>query len=189
MAYDDMDLDAYDMGEMWYTGDQVRDSAIAAAAGGGAILLTAWAMPKLPAPEGWTPKAQSRMRAGLAILGAGLVGRGLWDVNRDAAMAVMGGVGGLGIAQLVDSYFDISILDGNPLGTLPEDIELSAGDEALLEAYDNDAMGAMAALETPGVTEAPGAFADPTVTPEALMGFDGTVVQSETLGEYLPYMS
>jgi hypothetical protein len=186
MRYDDMaGLDMYDDGmEQFYSPSMVRDSLVAASAGAGAILLASWITPKLPAPETWEPQNQSRMRAAIATLGGILVGRGLWDYNRDAAMAVMGGVAGLGLAQLVDSYFEISILDGNPLGTLPEDIELSA--------YDQDGMGALHALETTGVTTAPGAFqgfADPTVTPEALMGFDGTVVQQETLGQYNPYMA
>lgn len=182
MRYDDMaGLDMYDDMGQFYSPDMVRDSLVAAGAGAGAILLASWITPKLPAPETWEPAAQHRMRAAVATLGGILVGRGLWDYNRDAAMAVIGGVAGLGLAQLVDSFFDISILDGNPLGTLPEDIELSA--------YDNDAMGALSALETTGVTTAPAAFADPTVTPEALMGFHGTVVQQETLGQYSPYMA
>jgi hypothetical protein len=189
--YDDMmELDMYDM-EGFYTGEQVRDSLIAAAAGAGSILLAAWAMPHMPAPAEWAPENKSRMRAGLTTVAGLLIGRGLWDYNRDAAMAVIGGVAGLGLAQLADSFFPMQILGGTPLGTLPEDIELSAGDEALLEAYDSDGMSALAALETPGVTTAPGAFsgfADPTVTPEALMGFAGTVVQSESLG-YSPYMA
>jgi hypothetical protein len=53
-------------------------------------------------------------------------------------------------------------------------------------------MAALAALETTGVTSAPGAFqgfADPTVTPEALFGLEGTVVQQETLGGYNAYMA
>lgn len=189
MRNDDMmGLDMYDDLDGFLSPDMIRDSFIAAGAGAGAILIATWLTPKLPAPADWEETNQHRLRAATATLGGLLLGRALWDYNRDMAMAVVGGVAGLGLAQLLDSFFEINLLDGTPLGTLPEDIELSAGDEALLEAYDHDQASALNALETPGVTTAPGAFADPTVTPEALMGFSGTVVQAETLG-YNPYMA
>jgi hypothetical protein len=186
--YDDLyGLDMYDMGQ-WLTPSMVQDSVIAAAAGGGAILLASWVSPMLPVPENWqgTPNAH-RLRAAVATLGGMIVGRLMWDWNRDAAMAVIGGVSGLGIAQLVDSFFKPELV-GNPLGALPQDVELSEEDEALMGAYDYDQAQALASLGTTGVTSAPSAFADPTVTPEALMGFGGTVVQGETLG-YNPYMA
>jgi hypothetical protein len=183
--YDDLyGLDMYDMGQ-WLTPSMVQESLIAAAAGAGSILLASWVSPMLPVPKEWegTPN-QHRLRAAVAAVGGLLVGRLMWDWNRDAAMAVIGGVGGLGLAQLIDSFFKPELV-GYPLGTLPEDVELSEGDEALLSAYDYDQSQALAALGTTGVTSAPSAFADPTVTPEALMG---TVVQQETLG-YNPYMA
>jgi hypothetical protein len=70
---------------------------------------------------------------------------------------------------------------------------LGEGDD-YMSYGDDDGMAALAALETTGVTSAPGAFqgfADPSVTPEALMGLQGTVVQQETLGgleAYAPYL-
>lgn len=195
MRYDDMmDLDMYDdgMGE-FMTLDMVRDQLIAASAGGGAILIASWLTPMLPVPEGWNGTVKgSRLRAAVAGVGGMLMARGLWDYNRDAAMAVLGGVTGIAIAQIADSFFDLDLLGGTPLGETPEDMALS--DESLLSAYDNDGMAALRSLEamgTTGVTSAPGAFAqfaDPTVTPEALMGFNGTVVQGETLG-YNGYLS
>jgi hypothetical protein len=72
------------------------------------------------------------------------------------------------------------------LSALPEDMELSGDMD-----YSNS-MEALAALEATNVSAAPGAFqgfGDPTVTPEALMGFYGTVTQEETLGAYAPYLS
>lgn len=195
MRYDDMmDLDMYDdgMGE-FMTMDMVRDQLIAAGAGGGAILLASWLAPMLPVPEGWSGTVKgSRLRAAVAAVGGMLMGRALWDYNRDAAMAVLGGVTGLAIAQVADSFFDLSLLGGTPLGETPMDMELS--NESLLSAYDNDGMAALRSLEamgTTGVTSAPGAFAgfaDPTVTPEALFGLSGTVVQGETLG-YNAYLA
>ena len=182
--YDDLyGLDMYDMGQ-FLTPSMVQDALIAAGAGAGAILLASWISPMLPAPEAWEEANKHRLRAAVATVGGLLIGRLMWDWNRDAAMAVIGGVGGLGIAQLVDSFFKPELV-GYPLGTLPEDVELSEGDEALLSAYDYDQAQALSALETTGVTSAPSAFADPTVTPEALMG---AVVQQETLG-YNPYMA
>lgn len=182
--YDLMGLDMYDMGQ-FLTPAMVQDSLIAAGAGAGAILLASWLAPMLPAPEEMEAANKSRLRAAVGAVGGLLAGRLLWDWNRDAALAVMGGVGGLGLAQLIDSFFEKPALIGTPFGVLPEDVELSEADEALLPAY--DAPSALSALETTGVTTAPGAFSDPTVTPEALMGFDGTVVQQETLG-YAPYL-
>lgn len=189
--YDDlMGLDYYDGLDQFVTPAMVRDSLIAAGAGAGAILLASWVVPMIPAPKDWEAdpekmKNMSRLRAVVGAVGGLLVGRLVWDFHRDAAMAIIGGTTGLGIAQLVDSYFEKPALVGTPFGTLPEDIELS-GDEALLGAYDYGP--ALSNLETTGVTTAPGAFADPTVTPEALFGMEGTVVQQETLG-YNPYMA
>jgi hypothetical protein len=188
MRYDDMmDLDMYDdgMGE-FMTMDMVRDQLLAASAGGGALMVASWLTPMLPVPEGWDGTAKgSRLRAAVAGVGGMLASRALWDYNRDAAMAVLGSVTGLAIAQIADSFFELDLLGGTPLGETPSDMALS--EESLLSAYDNDGMAALRSLETTGVTSAPGAFADPTVTPEALMG---TVVQAETLGQagYNAYM-
>jgi hypothetical protein len=183
----------YDDLEAFVSPEMIRDSFWAAAAGAGGILVATWLNPMLKGtlPDSWDEETKHRVLAGTALVGGALVGRALWDYNRDWAMAVVGGVGGLALAQLIDTFFDRSLLGGNPLGAMPEDIELSASDEALLEAYDPDqqlAMNSMEGLGTTGVTMAPGAFADPTVTPEALMGFNGTVVQAESLG-YNPYMA
>jgi hypothetical protein len=200
--YDDlMGLDMYDegMGEM-YNAQSAQEDAIAAGSSAIAILLGAWAMPKMPAPKDWTPENQHRMRAALAVL-AGIVGSRMLIRygNRDAAMAVLGGVGGLGIAQLVDSYLTPDkdgkrlLTIGTPFGeygAYPDAGALSAGDEALLTAYSRDT-GTLSALELTNVAAARGAFAGfagPVVTNEALMG---AVVQAETLGDggYNAYLS
>lgn len=194
-SYDDMmGLDMYDGLDQFYTPSMIRDSMIAMGAGAGAILLGSWLGPMIPVPKDWEEDPEKainvhRLRAAVVSLGGVLVGRGLWDYNRDAAMAVMGGVAGLGLAQIVDSFFknkegNVSQLVGTPFGVLPEDLELDGADEALM-GY-GDASAALSALETTDINVTPGAFQGPTVTPEALMG---TVVQQETLGQYNPYMS
>jgi len=182
--YDDlMGLDMYDL-DGFITPSMIKDSLIAAAAGAGAILLASWATPKVPVPATVDEKNAHRLRAGVALVGGLAAGRLVWDYNRDAAMAIIGGVAGLGLIQLLDSFFDMSFIN-NPLGALPEDVSLS-GDEALLSAYDRSQ--AMAGLESAGISRSAGAFSDPTGTQEALMGFDGAMVQHETLG-YQPYLS
>jgi hypothetical protein len=191
--YDDlMGLDMYDegMGE-FYSAEMLKDQLIAAGSSAAAILLAAWAMPKLPAPKDWTPTNQHNMRAALATVAGMLAARGLWGYNRDAAMAVLGGVSGLGIAQLVNGYL-FTDKDGNPtkdkdgklvmpLGTpLGDDGysygALSAGDEALLTAYSPDTR----TLSLTEVASNRGAFQGTGVNVEQLMG---TVVATETLGE------
>ncbi len=86
----------------------------------------------------------------------------------------------------MDSFFkdkegNVSQLVGTPFGVLPEDLELDGADEAMMQY--GDAATALSALERTDVNVTPGAFQEPTVTPEALMG---TVVQQETLGQYNP---
>jgi hypothetical protein len=184
------------MGE-FYSADMLKDQLIAAGSSAAAILLAAWAMPKLPAPKDWTPTNQHNMRAALATLGGMLAARGLWSYNRDAAMAVLGGVSGLGIAQLINGYL-FTDKDGNPkkdsegklvmplgtpLGDAGYSYGLSAGDEALLTAYSPDTR----TLSLTEVASNRGAFQGTGVTSEQLMG---TVVATETLGEgYNAYLS
>jgi len=197
-SYDDlMGLDMYDEGMMgldgFYSAEQAKEQFIAAGSSAAAIMLAAWGMPKLPAPESWQPENQHRLRAGLGLLAGLLLSRGLWNYNRDAAMAVLGGVGGLAVAQLIDSYLEMDILHGMPLGNLPQSSALSAQDEALLTAYSPDtgtlSLTEVAASRDP-FAHARGGMGGPIVTPEQLMGFGGPVVAAETLGEgYNPYLA
>lgn len=186
-SYDDlMGLDMYDdgMGDMgeFYSAAMLKDQLISAGSSAAAIILAAWGIPKIPAPSSWSEINQHRMRAAIGVVGGMLLARGLWSYNRDASMAVLGGVAGLGIAQLVDSYLDMNIFGGNtavyPLGGMSE------GDEALLTAYSPDTR----TLSLTEVASSKGAFAGTGVTSEALMG---TVVATETLGEngYNAYLS
>jgi len=205
MAYDDlMGLDMYDDGmEGWYSTDMLRDQVIAAGSSAAAILLAAWALPKLSSSEmmsKYEEPTRHRVAALLGILGGMVGGRLLWDKNRDAAMAVVGGVSGLGLAQLIDSYFDKNLIGGGatavyPLGSFQAaDDNMSVSDRALLSAYGDDGMGALSALEMTSVKASRGAnfsgFAGTVVNNESLMGLDAAVVAGETLGEgYNPYLS
>lgn len=187
MTYDDlMGLDMYDdgMGE-WYSADMLREQVMAAGASAGSILLASWALPKLAEME-WMKKLEEptrhRVTALLGILGGMVGGRLLWDKNRDAAMAVVGGVAGLGLAQLLDSFFEANLLGHGASPMYP----LGSSDDALLAAYGSDNASALAALESTNVAASRGAFggfAGTVVNPEQLMGLDAAVVAGETLGD------
>lgn len=189
MAYDDlMGLDMYDdgMGGL-YSADMLRDQVMAAGASAGSILLASWALPKLAGSKMFTDaitdeKTRHRVTALLAIVGGMVGGRLLWDKNRDASMAVVGGVAGLGLAQLLDSFFDANLLGHGAAAMYP----LGSSDDALLAAYGSDNASALAALEATNVAASRGAFggfAGTVVNPEQLMGLEAAVVAGETLGD------
>ncbi len=190
-AYDDMmglEFGDYEGLEQFLSPEMIREALIAGTAGGGAILLTSFAVKKVNENVEFLGNIENPLLKALATSGmaffAGLAGgRALYEYNREAAMGIVGGVGGVAMAHLIDAA--IAQFTGNePMG-----ISLGEGDDYM---YGDNGMSALAALETTGVTTAPGAFqgvADPSVTPEALMGLDGTVVQQETLGDYAPYLS
>jgi len=193
--YDDlMGLDMYDDGMSEFVNmEMLKESVIAAGSSAAAIMLATWGLPKLAkaiVPDAWSEPAKHRTYAALQIIAGLGVGRGLWNYNRDAAMAVIGGVAGLGIAHLVDTFFDADLGPRFQLGAYPDDDTLSAGDATLLSAYGSDNGQALAALEATNIRSAPGAFqgfAAPVVSNEALMG---AVVQQETLGAmYNPYLA
>jgi hypothetical protein len=183
MAYDDMmGLEFGEFGT-FLDGQMVKDALMASAAGGVAVLAGAAAMNKLLGMD-WVPqfiKSNMKVSKGIGLIALGVVGgRMLYDRNREASMGVLGGLGALGVANIINNF----------LGANTVALEGGDSDESLLSNYNG--MQALAALEATSVQESAGAFGDPTVTPEALMGFngfDGTVVQSETLGGYAPYLS
>jgi hypothetical protein len=170
--------------------EMLKEALIASTAGGGAILLTVYGVKKISekldlASKIENPILRSAVTSAATLMIGVAAGKSLYEYNREAAMGVAAGLGGIAMANFIDAV--IAQVTGNPrmLNTL--------GDSDVPYAS-MDGMAALAALETTGVTSAPGAFqgfADPTVTPEALMGFDGTVVQQETLGDlgYSGYLS
>lgn len=210
MAYDDlMGLDMYDgldgLEEI-YSARMLQEQLIAAASSAVSILLASWSLPKLTAADGPLSKMvtdemnRHRIGAVIGILAGAAAGRIAWNYSRDAGMAIVGGVSGLGLAQLIDSFIKpetANLIGGGsakmfPLGSFgatPDDMELSASDQALLAAYGEDNSNALSALEAANVQASRGAFgglAGTVVNPEALMGFgglDAAVVAAETLGE------
>jgi hypothetical protein len=168
-------------------------------------LLASWGLPKLTAPDGilksYEEDTRHKIGAITGIIGGMIAGRLAWNYNRDAAMAIVGGVSGLGLAQLVDSFMKETNLIGHgtakmyPLGSFgatDDDSSLSASDQALLAAYGDDNGTALSALEATSVRASRGAFggfAGTVVNNEALMGFNGldaAVVAQESLGEQYP---
>jgi len=193
-AYDDMmglEFGEYEDLGQFLNVERLQEALLASTAGGGAILLTAWGVRKLGEQLDLesrisNPLLRSAVLSGIAFLGGVAGGRFIYEYNREAAMGIVGGVGGMAMANFLDAA--IAQMTGSErMGT-----SLGEGDESLLSAYPDAGMEALAALEATGVTAAPPAFqgfADPSVTNEALFGLDGTVVQEETLGAYAPYLS
>lgn len=165
----------------------IKDAVVASVAGGGAILLGSYALNKLVAQD-WMPqmlKDNRKVVKGVSMIALGFVGGGaLYNYNREASLGVLGGMGALGVANIINSF-----LGGNAVALEGDDEMMEGDDESLLSNYDS--MAALASLEETNVEQSAGAFQgfeDPTVTPEQLMGFNGTVTQTETLG-YAPYLS
>lgn len=192
-----MRLDAYDdMMGLEYGGDMLdglldpemlKEALIASTAGGGAILLSTWGVKKLWEQLGLDSKIQNPLAKTAVLSGAtfmlGLAaGRGVMKYNMNAGIGIVGGIGGVALANFLDAA--ISQMTGTPRMF-----------SALGEGYpmgSDDGMAALAALETTSVESAPGAFgafSDPTVTTEQLMGLEAAVVQQETLGGYQPYLA
>ena len=196
--YDDMmglEFGDYEGLDQFLNAEMIKEALLASVAGGGAILLTSYGVRKAVEKIDFInqiqdPLAKAAVTSAIAFFAGLAGGRMLYEYNREAAMGVIGGVGGIAMANLIDAA--IAKFTGNErMG-----IGLGDGDESLLSAYnDQEGMEALASLEATGVTSAPGAFqgfADSSVTPEALMGLQGTIVQQETLGDmgaYAPYLS
>jgi hypothetical protein len=205
MAYDDlMGLDMYDDGmEAFYSPEMLKEQMMAAGSSAAAILLATWLLPKvakMDAVQKLEEPNRHRLAAVLGIVGGMVGSRLLWDRNRDASMAVLGGVSGLGLAQLVDSYFAKNLIGGDapayPLGSFAnadDGLYGSDDDYSTMAGYGSGAPGdwgqgygmsgsdeallagyggsALAALESTGVRASRGAFGQ----------FHGTVVNPEQL--------
>lgn len=196
-AYDDMmglEFGDYEGMEQFLNAEMLREALIASTAGGGAILLSAWAAKQVSEATNLStmienPLLRSAVLSGGTLLLGVIAGRSLFEYNREAAMGIVGGVGGFAMAAFIETA--LAQMTGQEKLQVAS---LGEGDD-YMTSYGNEGMEALAALETTGVTSAPGAFqgvGDPSVTPEALFGLEGTVVQQETLGgmgAYAPYLS
>lgn len=115
----DYDMMGYGEGLGAYlpTGEEVKRSLMSGAAGGAGILLVSTVLDKIPQPTEGTfadPTNWRRTKAVLAIVAGIFGGRALYDRSPDAAMAVVGAVSGLGMADLIASWIPASD-DGTPM--------------------------------------------------------------------------
>jgi hypothetical protein len=104
-SYDFPPLEALDVSDMWegveglgeiITKQQAMDMGIATVAGAGGALLAAAVIPMIP----WINETATKKS--LSAVAVGLVGgRLLWNVNREVALGLAGGVAGLGFANLI----------------------------------------------------------------------------------------
>lgn len=95
------------LGAYMPTGEEVKASLMAGAAGGAGILLVSTVLAKIPQPETGTfadPTNWRRAKGLMAIVAGIFGGRALYDRSPNAAMAVVGAVTGLGMADLVASW-------------------------------------------------------------------------------------
>lgn len=193
MQYDQMGLEFGEFeGLLDFDWDMLKEAGWAGSVGGGAMLLTGYGVRELMSRVELlnnieNPLAKAAVSSGFAFLTSIILGKVTYEWNREAAMGIVGGVGGMAFANLIDAAIS------QFRGTERMGIGLGDADESLLDGYAGgvDGMEALHALETTGVSTAPGAFQgldDPSVTPEALMGLDGTVVQEESLGAFAPYL-
>jgi hypothetical protein len=118
MRYDDMmGLEMYggsDLGA-WLTGDMMKQQLMAGAVGAGGILLTATVLGKITQPASITDPMNWRRIKDLLAVGVGILGgRALHDRNPGAAMAFVGAVAGMGIADAVASWVPANA-DGTPM--------------------------------------------------------------------------
>lgn len=192
MSYDDMM--GLEFGEYGGLGalvdtEMLKDTAIASVAGVAVAAGAGWAIQQLTEKVDFLKRedpGMQKVQTGAIQFALG-IGAGTLAMRYGASQPMALGativLGGLGVLNIWNGL----VAKDKPLSlsAMPEDMELSEG-------YDGSSMEALAALEATNVSAAPGAFqgfADPTVTPEALMG---TVVQEESLGSlgaYAPYLA
>lgn len=166
---------SYDLGA-YLTPEMVKEHLMAGLSGGAGILLVSTLLSKIDKPEMIESNMTwRRVKDGIAIVAGVLGGRMIYEKNRDAAMGFVGGVAGLGMADLIASFVNT---DGQP-ATVRTSLAggyLSGGDLASLEAAVSQAY--------------------PAWRPESLSGtvaqtreLSAPVVSNTELGAYMPYLS
>jgi len=176
--YDMMGLEmydsSYDLGA-YLSPEMIKAHLMAGASGGVGILLVSTLLNKIDQPEAITdPMTWRRVKSGLAVVAGVLGGRVMYDRNRDAAMGFVGGVAGLGFADLIASFVN------DPAQPATVRTQLSGGH---LSGAD------LAMLEAAVSTAAPSWRGDlsGTVAQSAMLSAPG--VTTTELGAYMPYLS
>jgi hypothetical protein len=169
MGYSDdmMGLAMYDDMGAFMSGSQLKEHLMAGGAGGIGILATSAVLQRVPFPADWQPSTTSKVK-NLLALGVGVIGgRMMYDRNREAALGFMGGVGGLAIAQLLQSFAP------ETLSTSLSGGGLSSADLAALEsavATNSPSWRAGAGMSAPSVSERQ--LASTGTTQEELADYD-----------------
>jgi hypothetical protein len=182
---------SYDLGA-WLDAETVKAHLMAGASGGVGILLVSTLMGKISNPflktdDSGNPTGTAEEQASaamnwrrtkgvLSVVAGVLGGRLMYDQNRDAAMGFVGGVAGLGFADLIASF--VNDPAAPTVRTALSGGYLSGGDLAALEAAVSQAYPAW------------------RPAPEQLMGtvsqsmaLSAPMVTTTELGAYAPYLS
>jgi hypothetical protein len=129
-------LESSDIEGMWngldqqiITQEQIMDMGVATLSGAGGIMLAGTILPQIP-----FLKDQPMGKAFSAIVLGLVSGRLLWDVNKEAALGLAGGMGGLGLASLVNQMtgIDVSLSDIGETGMLGQTTVVRSEAEELL---------------------------------------------------------
>ncbi len=103
------------LGALIPTMDEAKAGLMASAVGGAGIMVVATVLGKIPQPDAITdPMTWRRTKSAAAVLIGILGGRVLHDRSPNAAMAFLGAVGGMGMADLVASWVPAAD-DGSPM--------------------------------------------------------------------------
>lgn len=202
MDYEMMGLEMMNGGMgAWMTADDVKNSLMGAAVGGAGIMVTATALSKWTQPttgmfstdtaSGGSangPMNFRRVKDLVAILvgvlgGRAIHGDGMSTQRRDSAMAFVGGVAGLGLADLVASWIpDDSTTHAPMVRTSLSGGYLSGADLRALEA-------AVATTSAAWQPSSDYAMNGVSVRTSQLQAPVVTDVDLGSLGAYMPYLA
>lgn len=176
--YDMMGLEmydsSYDLGA-YLSPEMVKAHLMAGFSGGVGIALVSTLLNEIEKPQMIeSDMTWRRTKDVLAIVAGVIGGRVMYDRNRDAAMGFVGGVAGLGIADLLASFVN-DPAEEPTIRTQLSGGHLSGADLAMLEA----------AVVSPGAAWRPELSG--TAAQSAMLS--APVVSTTELGAYMPYLS